>query len=178
MNEKWRDINGYEGLYQVSNYGEVKSMRNKKERILKPGITARGYEQVWLCKNGSKNKRFVHRIVAEAFIDNPNNYKVVNHIDGCKTNNNALNLEWCTQSHNIKHAYDNGLCKNCIAASKQNVYTAITASKKQVRCITTDTIYESASEAAKLTGINNSNICACCRGIYKTAGGCQWEYIK
>ena len=121
MEEMWRDIKGYEGLYQVSNLGRVKSLSRfhnnnsggylSKERILKQSIK-RGYLTVGLCNSGKVKTYSVHRLVAIAFIDNPNNKKAVNHIDGNKTNNNVDNLEWCTYSENQKHAYKTGLHKS------------------------------------------------------------------
>jgi hypothetical protein len=120
-NKIWKDIPEYEGLYQVSNFGEVKSLskpRNvfnscyiAKERILKPALNDKGYKVVVLTKN-KKHKTFrVHRLVALAFINNYESKPQVNHIDGNKLNNNIENLEWCTNGENEKHAYKLGLKK-------------------------------------------------------------------
>lgn len=105
--EIWKDIPDYEGLYQVSNLGRVKRIiftNNKynfeKETILKGWIT-RGYRYVSLCNNGFSKKYRVHRLVAEAFIPNPDNLPMINHKDENKQNNNAKNLEWCTQKENL-----------------------------------------------------------------------------
>ena len=106
MEEHWKDIQGYEGLYSVSDTGLVKTHIYNK--ILKPVIQL-GYESVVLYRN-KKSKAFkVHRLVAMAFLDNPNNYEQVNHIDGNKRNNNVSNLEWCTAKQNTHHAINNGL---------------------------------------------------------------------
>lgn len=116
--EIWKDIKDYEGLYQVSNLGRVKRLDNKsgaiyrKEHLLKPFIRDR-YESVRLSKNGSVKNYNVHRLVAEAFISNPYDCDIVNHIDADKSNNVVTNLEWCTQSYNCNHAVKNGI------ASKQ-----------------------------------------------------------
>lgn len=113
MNEIWRDVVGYEGLYQVSNIGRVKSLpRNgtiKEERILKPRITKNGYLYVHL-RNGSISKYVkVHKMVAVAFIPNPENKPQINHINGIKTDNRVDNLEWNTASENMLHAIKLGL---------------------------------------------------------------------
>ena len=122
MKEIWKDIKGYEGLYQVSNLGRVKSLERKvlrsdgtslaiSERILKLGKNARGYLSVQLCANGIVKCFRVYRLVAQAFIPNPDNKPQVNHIDGNKQNNRADNLEWATRSENMQHAYKTGLFK-------------------------------------------------------------------
>ena len=121
-NEIWKDIEGYEGLYQVSTYGNIKSLpkvrRNgtgtyiQKERLLKPSNTSTGYKKVELCKDGKRKGFKVHRLVAIAFIPNPDNKPEVNHIDGNKINNNIDNLEWVTSSEKTIHAYETGLSPN------------------------------------------------------------------
>lgn len=121
MEEIWHDIKGYEGLYQVSNYGNIKSMsrirqgkKNRfystKKRILKPHFNKkRGYYQVILMKNGVIKLFTCHRLVAKTFLINIRNKKYVNHINGNKLDNKVENLEWCTHSENIVHAYKNNL---------------------------------------------------------------------
>lgn len=101
--EEFRDIQEYEGLYQVSNLGRVKSLKYGKEKILKGGKDKQGYIYVILCKEGKKNNFRVHRLVCETFIPNPNNYQCVNHKDEDKTNNNVNNLEWCNQNYNVNY---------------------------------------------------------------------------
>lgn len=116
--EKWKDIEGYEGIYQVSDQGRVKSLdrdincngthrkfEGKYLKIKNP----QGYDQVNLSKEGKQKTCLVHRLVAIAFIENPENKPEVNHIDGCKTNNCLSNLEWNTRSENQQHAVDIGL---------------------------------------------------------------------
>ena len=112
MNEIWKDIKGFEGLYQISSFGRVKSLiretRNghcKKDKIINGRHDKKGYIHYALRKNGKAYERKGHRLVAEAFILNINNKSQVNHIDGNKTNNNVYNLEWCTNSENQKHSY-------------------------------------------------------------------------
>ena len=120
--EIWKDIKGLEGSYQVSNLGRVKSLarvikrsdntiQTFKERILKVLPDNNGYSRVSLPIKGKQTKVRIHRLVAIAFIENKENKKEVNHIDGIKNNNNVTNLEWCTGSENRKHAWDIGLRK-------------------------------------------------------------------
>ena len=109
--EIWKDIAGYEGDYQVSNLGRVKSLY-KGERILKPKRHTGGYLQTALYRNSKADYRFIHRLVAEAFISNPENKPTVNHLDGDKTNNRTDNLEWSTQHENNQHAVTTGLVKS------------------------------------------------------------------
>ena len=110
--EIWKDAVGYEGLYQVSNMGRVKSMARLSiqghqiyERILKPGKVKHGYPKYGLCKGGKVYYKNLHRLIAEAFIPNPTNLPCINHIDNNPGNNTIENLEWCTFSHNTRHAY-------------------------------------------------------------------------
>lgn len=120
--EIWKDIEGYEGLYQVSNLGRIKSLKRQKsngknlvyidEKILTQNITNWGYYRVALYKNGIRKYHRVHRLVATAFLPNPENKEQVNHIDGNKLNNNLDNLEWSTRIENIHHAKINGLYSN------------------------------------------------------------------
>lgn len=114
MNEIWKDVKGYEGLYQVSNLGRVKSLdridrkgRLRKGRILKPSSNGRGYLNVCLTVDNIPHTIKVHRLVAEAFISNPDNLPQVNHKDEIKTNNHADNLEWCTAEYNSNYGSRN-----------------------------------------------------------------------
>ena len=120
MKEVWKDIVGFEGLYQVSDMGKVKSLgrmcknrfgyRYKPERIMSQSLLG-GYSAVGLYKNGKQTSLLVHRLVAISFIPNPENKKEVNHIDLCKTNPACNNLEWCTKQENMNHAKNNGAIK-------------------------------------------------------------------
>ena len=123
QDEVWKDIEGYEGLYQVSTCGNIKSLAKprkngngrcyiQKEKLLKQSFTSTGYKKVELYKDGKRKSFKVHRLVAIAFIPNPDNKPEVNHIDGNKINNNIDNLEWVTSSENTIHAYETGLSPN------------------------------------------------------------------
>ena len=119
-NEQWKDILGFEGIYQVSSFGRIKSLPrvvniadNKKrttpEKILAVIVQSRGYQVATLSKNDKQTRVRVNRVVAEAFLENNKKLPEVNHIDGNKLNNHYLNLEWCDRKHNIQHAYNTGL---------------------------------------------------------------------
>ena len=187
--KEWRPISGYEGLYEVSSLGEIRSLnynRTGKTRTLKTCIK-KGYVVINLSKNNVKKNHQVHRLVAQAFIPNGENKTEVNHIDGNKENNTVDNLEWVNRSENMQHAYKNNLCESQRIASKQNIYKArevyVAKCSKQVKCITTDTIYSSTRDAERLTGIPHSNIGACCNGTRKSAGKLpdgtklEWKYL-
>lgn len=118
--EKWKDIKGYEGLYAISSYGRVfisertikdnsGRIRKLKGKIAKQSTSSNGYSFVGLTKNNERKIHYIHKIVSEHFLKRKLNKKWVNHIDGDKKNNNVINLEFCTPSENIKHAYDNNL---------------------------------------------------------------------
>lgn len=179
MKETWKDIKGYEGLYQISNYGRVKSLDHYitningakqliKERIMKNGNTG-NYQYVVLRKDNKSHNYYIHRLVAETFLNNPNNYTDVNHIDENKNNNRVDNLEWCNHKYNMNY----GTIKEKIA--KTLGIPIIQYS------LTGDKIKEwgSAAAAAKALGISRSNISKSCRNkdSYCTAGGCFWRYI-
>jgi len=105
--EIWKDIPNYEGMYQVSNLGRVKSLKFGKERTLKPGLDGSGYCHIVLCKGGVQKDKYIHRLVLLTFVGESE--LQVNHKNGVKTDNRLENLEYCTQSENNQHAYDTGL---------------------------------------------------------------------
>ena len=113
-NEIFKDIEGYKGLYQISNLGNVKSLHCNKEKIMKLTIRSKNYPYyfVGLLKNGKRKYFAVHRLVAMMFIPNPNNYEQVDHLDGNKLNNNVENLEWVTPKENTNRAWQKGLAHN------------------------------------------------------------------
>lgn len=170
MKEIWKDIPGYEGLYQVSNLGMVKRIKilsRKEQRIIKQYADRSGYMTVYLY-NGEGTRGFflVHRLVAKVFVPNPWKKKEVNHIDGNKSNNTFDNLEWSTRSENILHA-SKSLGK-------------IMGVHKPVRCIETNKVYPNMCIASKHTGVARSSINEIClhsNPHRKTAGGYHWEFI-
>lgn len=167
MKEEYKDIEGYENLYQVSNLGNVKSLnynRTGKERILKPIKDNNGYLFVTLCKEREHIKYSIHRLVAEAFISNSDNLPQVNHIDEDRTNNNVTNLEWCTAKYNSN--YGSRTERSALSRSKQ------------VMCIETGVAYPSSSEAARQLGFAQTNISRCCNGIRNTCGGFHWRFVS
>ena len=166
--EDWKPIPGYEGLYEVSNWGRVRSFKwNSDGRILSPGKNNMGYYFVYLCKDGKAKGHTIHRLVAQAFIQNPSNFPVVNHKDECKENNCVDNLEWCTQKYNI--SYGTGLQRMAEKISKPVVQL-----DKNGNFVAE---YKSTQEASRVTGINHGNICCCCNHkSYKSAGGFIWIY--
>lgn len=172
--ELWKDIEGYEGFYKISNYGNVYGIKHKK--LLKPSQSDKGkgwYYQVSLYKPKQKPKTvLIHRLVGQAFIDNPNNYATINHKDGNKENSHVDNLEWCTPSQNTQHMYD--LLGFKAPISKQ---------VKQIDKVTNKVIrvFDSCADAVKTLNKNyasKSNINACARGERKTAFGYKWEFIN
>ncbi len=129
MQELFRDIEGYEGLYQISNLGNVRSFKAvSKGGNLKP-VYRKGYLTVTLRKNGVSKIHSIHRLIATAFIPNPDNLPCVNHKDGNKLNNDLSNLEWCTYSHNNKHAYKTGLKNYAFTGGENSANHKLTESE-------------------------------------------------
>lgn len=164
--EEWAQIKGYEGVYEVSNLGRVASIRGGKRKILKPSKPT-GYFQVVLSKNNSKRTYRVHRLVAEAFIPNPENLPVINHIDEVKTNNFVENLEWCTVKYNTN--YGTGLSRSVDGRSKEVV--AYDQSGNIIHR------FKSIKEAGR-NGFSSGHISSCCRGRRKSHRGLHWKYAE
>ena len=177
MEEIWRDIEGYEGLYQVSNLGRVKALKktiikriykyNLKERIKKHMPSPVGYCMVSLTKNSEERKQTVHRLVACAFIPNPENKPQVNHINGTKSDNRVENLEWCTSQENNIHAVKTGL----------KVYSEKSGKpKRKIKCLDTGEIFESINDAHRKSGLHRKTLWLCCQGKQNKTGGLRWKY--
>lgn len=158
--EEWRDVIGYEGIYKVSNFGRVKNHR----RIKSQQANNKGYMIVHLSKNAKLRWCLVHRLVAQAFIDNPDNKATVNHKDGNRANNNVNNLEWASYSENNLHSYRSNGRKSALAIP--------------IYCIETGKIYKSSYDASRDTGISQSSINRCANGIFKSANGTRWGLLR
>lgn len=163
--------------YTVRTDGKV---FNKNEHELKQTVNRDGYSMVKLCNKGYEKNCLVHRLVAEAFIPNPDNKRTVNHIDGNKTNNDISNLEWCTHSENEKHAYANSLRRSYLTYSDRKNGAVISKEKrrKPVKVIETGIIYPSVLDCAKDLGCYTNGVAGCCNGIYKQHHNYHFEWAK
>lgn len=180
MNEIWKDIFEYEGKYQISNYGKVKSVghiinykngRTHKwsEHFLTIGTSKKGYKTVALWKNNKEKRLYVHRLVAEAFIPNPGSKPQINHKDGNKANNHVDNLEWCTPQENGLHRY-RVLKKLAPTGAANKLSKAVIQIKRGVQIKTFGSIAEAETET------HCNGISLVCRGIRKTSRGFEWKY--
>lgn len=182
----WKAVPDYEGLYEVSSEGNVRSLnrfvngRNgkklKKGKDCKP--FKRKYLSVTLSKEGKTRQYSIHRLVALAFLDKPASLDEINHIDGIKDNNNVTNLEWCNRSQNLKHAIANGLFKppqptKGKFGKEHNRSIEVIQFDLNGAIINT---FGSANEAARITGFIQTGISKCCRGELKTHKGFVWKY--
>ena len=166
--EEWKDIAGYEGVYQVSNLGRIKSFFRAKERILKRRLDRKGYPIIGLL---SKTKA-IHRLVAIHFIPNPENKETVNHINGITDDNRVENLEWCTMSENLKHSYDN-LGRT---APFQGKFGKEHHGHKKIICLTNGKLYYGLCEAGRELGVDFRNIHKVVKGEISQTGGYKFKY--
>ena len=168
MNEQiWVDIVGYEGHYQISNDGQVKSLKGGKERILSPTYNQAGYLKVCLCKNGTKKNHKIHRLVALAFVPGYQEGYVVNHIDENKTNNHVSNLEWISIRDNNNHG----------ARTQMAVQTRQSNKGKSIYCPELDMTFTTQAEAARHFGCGRRYISKVLTGMYNTVKGYTLTYI-
>lgn len=170
MKEEWRDISGYEGRYEVSNLGQVRSYCQSATPRLRKISKCKGDSVVTLKKKGRDVLELVHRLVATAFIPNPQNKAQVNHINGDKADNCVLNLEWVAPKENTRHA-QNTLGHDYGSARRDEGI--------KVRCVETGVVYPTASAAARAYHRNTSAVSALLRDPYrnKTCAGLHWEYV-
>ncbi len=178
IEEVWKDINEFKGYYQVSNFGRIKSLfryvkvkngfRSVPEKILKPKIDKDGYLHVVLQKDRKSRYLTIHRIVADTFIDNPNNLPHVNHKNENKQDNRVENLEWCTEQYNCNYGTRN--LRRAESQSKE-----VCQYDKDGNLIAT---YKNTKIASENTGIVRFNIINVCNNRRKVAGGYVWKYRK
>jgi len=190
--EVWKDIEGYEGLYQVSSLGNVRSLNYQKRgyaKNLTPKVNNRGYEWVELRKNGKKKQFVIHRLVGEAFLENPNNYPIINHKDENKTNNKVDNLEWCTLSYNVKYSMERHPERYKVSFShkgnraKRDFYKLKTKYANvhiNQLSIMGEFIKQwfNFAELKHAKNYHNTSIKECCEGKRKTAYGYRWEFAE
>lgn len=178
MREIWLPVVGFEGFYEVSNTGKVKRMPSESRpgignygrpaRMLKSRNNNKGYPMVDLWRNGERAQRLVHRLVAEAFIQNPHNYPEVNHKDENPANCRVENLEWCTRVYNMNYG-------NCGAKIAKANGKCVEQFQKDGSFVGQ---FASILEAQRQTGISQGSIGDCLHGRRKTAGGYVWNYGK
>ena len=159
--EQWRAVEGYPG-YEVSNLGRVR----KNGKLTPLHRAGKGYLRTTLQKDGKQKQDYIHRIVAKAFIPNPENKPTVNHIDGDKDNNRVSNLEWATYLENNLHAIKNHLHRHYTRRVKQYDLQGNLIAE-----------YKTILEASRVTGVNTAGIGDTCRGTYKKSGGYIWRYF-
>lgn len=162
MQEVWKPVKGFENLYEVSNLGNV---RNANGRMRKPFMIHQGYLMIDLFHNYKRIHARVNRLVAEAFIPNPENKTEVNHKNGNKTDNRAENLEWASKSENMIHAYKNGL-------QSKGRYPI-----RKIRCIEDGKVYQTAGEAARVYGITSHAVTSSCKRM-STKGQRNFRYLE
>jgi hypothetical protein len=186
MKEEWRAVPGYEGLYELSNMGWVRSLdrivrasgvskRRAFGHVLNPYTNKLRYQYVALSKDGKSKTLSLHRLVANVFVPNPNNYSIINHKDENPSNNRADNLEWCTQMYNVH--YGTGMERGDAKSNHGRMAVDKLDLNGNYICS-----YRSISEAAEAVGVRKQSICACLKGKHSngrnvfTAGGYKWRY--
>lgn len=188
--EQWKPIKGYDH-YDISNLGRVKSLERiahtplasylKPENILKAADNGKGYKFVRLWQDGKSKKHYIHRLVAEAFIPNPNNYPEVNHIDSDPSNNKVDNLEWVTHRQNAKHMMSQGRGAMCRKEHKKRIAEI---NKKQRKAVigksvaTGEEIRFPYLNATKERGFDTSSVSECCNGYRKNHKGYTWRFAE
>lgn len=178
--EIWKSIKGYEGLYEISNLGRVKSLnynRTGKEKILKPSKINSGYLHITICKNGKMKYFLVHRLVASAFLPNPDNLPCINHKNNDKMDNRLSNLEYCSYHYNNTYGAHKQLQRESHINNLEN--------NKRAKSVNQYSLYNeyiktflSARRASEELNICHSGIIRCCNGQLKTCGGFIWRFAS
>ena len=179
LQEEWKDIVGYEGLYQISSYGNVRSIKRDGTSggVLHPFTTKEGYKRVCLSKNNVVRKELVHRIVASHFLENPDKLPIINHKDECRTNNCVWNLEWCTAQYNLNY----GTARERSAKHRNYGEIGVKHSKPVLQIGSDGKVirqWSSIKEAAESVGCHAPNIVRACRKKKKKSGGFRWTYAE
>ena len=180
--EIFKPIEGYEELYEISSYGNVRSLGNGnsnccKRKIMKPWINSGGYKQVDLVKDGIRKKYRVHRLVAQAFLPNPNNFQLVNHKDENPSNNCVDNLEWCTVKYNNNYGTRNDKIRQKMLDKKVKEYNGPKPIIQSIIGIFVKR-WDSVREVERELGFTETSISKCANGKQKIAHGFNWDYIK
>ena len=186
MREIWKDINNYEGLYQISDLGNIRRLRfinntTNKEKIsyLKPWSNGHKYLVVSLMKNGVRKNHYIHRLVAQAFLLNPNNYKEINHKDNNPQNNHKDNLEWCNRSYNVKYSFTHGYHiapKSMLGKFGYNNHLSKPIEQIDVNTGLVIREWANAHEVQRQLKLCRSSISKCCQKKQYTCGGYGWRY--
>lgn len=177
MKEEWRAVQGYSGLYEVSDLGRVRSLPREIKtynggkwtrpgKIIKPITNKDGYQQIHICKDGKQSTITVHRLVALAFLDNPDNLPEVNHKNEIKTDNRVKNLEWCTRGYNNNYGTKNK--RQSVVLSRPVAMYSLDGEKIKE--------FYGGHEAQRQTGILEQSISLCCLGKRQHAGGFRWKF--
>lgn len=180
--ELWKDIPNFEGLYQASTKGNIRSLYTNK--ILKQEISKNGYCKVMLCKDKKRKLLSVHRLIAMTYLDNYSENLQANHIDGNKQNNDLNNLEMVTCQENIQHSFKNNLqvAKTGKEHPLYKKYGVLNKTSKKVNQYDLEGNYietwDSIMDVERKLGINNSNISRCCNGYKNSAGGFKWKHYQ
>lgn len=187
MTEEWRDVVGYEGLYKVSNKGNVKIVDrydvrkdrwgnnikyHVKSKIKKTCLNNKGYCMISLTKNNKTKTFLVHRLVAQMFVDNPNNYTEVNHIDENKENNECNNLQWCDRKYNNNYGKQDKECRRVTSKWRMKKVKQFDLNGNLINT------FDGIRIAEEKTNIDNRNIIKCCKNKVKTSGGYVWKYYE
>lgn len=178
MKEIWKDVDGYNGDYKISNLGNVLSLK-KQQVVLTPRLCGQYYAVCLYDNNNKRKNHYIHKLVLVAFIPNPENKPQGNHIDGIKAHNYVSNLEWCTNSENIRHAYKLGL--KTAPCAQTGRFGDLHHLSKKVHQYSINGKYISSfgsvCEASKKTGVNRRAISQCANNETKTSGGYKWSFI-